>query len=59
MKGYEIHLGRSTPIQPIQSFVQLDDGRQDGVYTKRVIGTYYMVFSKTVLSHVIISIKFV
>jgi adenosylcobyric acid synthase len=40
MTGYEIHLGRSRPIQPIQSFVQLDDGRQDGVYTERVIGTY-------------------
>jgi len=38
--GYEIHLGRSTPIQPVQSFVQLDDGREDGVYTEQVIGTY-------------------
>jgi adenosylcobyric acid synthase len=40
IKGYEIHLGRSTPIKPVQSFIHLDDGRQDGVYTELVIGTY-------------------
>ncbi|PID15977.1 cobyric acid synthase CobQ [Sporosarcina sp. P34] len=40
MIGFELHLGRSTPTQPIQSFICLDDGRQDGVYTEQVMGTY-------------------
>ncbi|PIC65013.1 cobyric acid synthase CobQ [Sporosarcina sp. P13] len=40
MTGFVFHLGHSTPTQPIQSFICLDDGRQDGVYTEQVIGTY-------------------
>lgn len=40
--GYEIHLGRTTATQPIQPFVQLHDGRTDGVRSDgdRIIGTY-------------------
>ncbi|WP_342536511.1 cobyric acid synthase [Sporosarcina sp. FSL K6-3508] len=40
MTGFELHLGRSTPTRPIQSFICLDNGRQDGVYTDQVMGTY-------------------
>ncbi|GKV65372.1 MULTISPECIES: cobyric acid synthase [unclassified Sporosarcina] len=40
MKGFEIRLGHSTATQPVQSFIQLHDGRQDGVYTEQTIGTY-------------------
>lgn len=40
VKGYEIHLGRSKPKKEITPFIRFDDGRQDGVYTNQVIGTY-------------------
>ncbi|EGQ25227.1 cobyric acid synthase CobQ [Sporosarcina newyorkensis 2681] len=40
MAGFVFHLGSSTTTRPIQSFICLDDGRQDGVYTEQVIGTY-------------------
>lgn len=40
VKGYEIHLGRSVPKKEITPFITFDDGRQDGVYTNQVIGTY-------------------
>jgi adenosylcobyric acid synthase len=38
--GYEIHLGRSTPTKVVTPFIIFEDGRQDGVYTERVLGTY-------------------
>ncbi|PID22178.1 cobyric acid synthase CobQ [Sporosarcina sp. P3] len=40
MTGFAFYLGCSTPTQPIQSFICTEDGRQDGVYTEQVIGTY-------------------
>lgn len=38
--GYEIHLGRSTQTKGIIPFITFEDGRQDGVYTEQVLGTY-------------------
>lgn len=40
--GYEIHLGRTKATRLIKPFVQLHDGRTDGVRSDddRVIGTY-------------------
>lgn len=42
VSGYEIHLGRTTATHSIQPFVQLHDGRTDGVRSDgdRIIGTY-------------------
>ncbi|MGE7021858.1 cobyric acid synthase [Solibacillus cecembensis] len=40
VKGYEIHLGRSVATKEITPFIAFDDGRQDGVYTEQIIGTY-------------------
>ncbi|MER2037274.1 MAG: cobyric acid synthase [Solibacillus sp.] len=40
IKGYEIHLGRTIATEEITPFVTLSDGRVDGIYTKRVVGTY-------------------
>lgn len=40
VKGYEIHLGRSTPKKEITPFITFEDGQQDGVYTEQVLGTY-------------------
>ncbi|ARK24625.1 cobyric acid synthase CobQ [Sporosarcina sp. P37] len=40
MNGFVLHLGRSTPFQPVRSFICMEDGSQDGVYTEQVIGTY-------------------
>ena len=38
--GYEVHLGRSVATAPVQPFITFDDGREDGVYTPKIIGTY-------------------
>lgn len=38
--GYEIHSGRSTPTKVVTPFIIFEDGRQDGVYTEQVLGTY-------------------
>lgn len=38
--GYEIHLGRSEMRTAVQPFINFDDGRTDGVYTKQTLGTY-------------------
>lgn len=40
IEGYEIHLGRSSTTKPVQSFIQFDNGKTDGVFTKQIIGTY-------------------
>ncbi|HEY4624290.1 MAG TPA: cobyric acid synthase [Solibacillus sp.] len=40
MSGYEIHLGRSEARVPVQPFIEFADGRTDGVYTEKIIGTY-------------------
>lgn len=38
--GYEIHLGRSEMRTSVQPFIEFQNGRTDGVYTKQVMGTY-------------------
>ncbi len=40
VSGYEIHLGRSEMLSAVQPFIEFEDGRTDGVYTEKVIGTY-------------------
>ncbi len=40
VEGYEIHLGRSTPTKEITPFITFEDGRQDGVITEQLLGTY-------------------
>ncbi|MEP7306198.1 MAG: cobyric acid synthase [Acidobacteriota bacterium] len=38
--AYEIHLGVTTCSAPLPPFARLDDGRPEGVWTNRVLGTY-------------------
>lgn len=40
IKGYEIHLGRSEMSAEVAPFVTFTDGRSDGIYTEKILGTY-------------------
>ena len=39
--GYEIHMGRTHYIKPVDPFITRDDGSQDGVLAGHVAGTYF------------------
>ena len=38
--AYEIHLGRTAVDEPVKPFARLADGTREGVWERRVIGTY-------------------
>ena len=41
LKGYEIHMGATTPLETPSPLLQLSDGRQDGFWVdRRCMGTY-------------------
>ena len=41
LKGYEIHMGTTTPTEAVLPLLRLDDGRDDGYYVDdRCMGTY-------------------
>jgi adenosylcobyric acid synthase len=38
--AYEIHMGRTTALQPVEPFARLDDGTSDGAIVGQAAGTY-------------------
>jgi adenosylcobyric acid synthase len=39
--GYEIHMGRTSHLKPVEPFIVKDDGTKDGAIVGRVAGTYF------------------
>ena len=39
--GYEIHMGRTRYLKPVDPFITRDDGSQDGAVAGHVAGTYF------------------
>jgi adenosylcobyric acid synthase len=41
VSGYEIHMGRTEPIVPVDAFLTKEDGQNDGAISGPVAGTYF------------------
>src|SRR5215471_1231841 len=41
VSGYEIHMGRTKPLQQCDWFIRKDDGTNDGLVAGRIAGTYF------------------
>jgi len=57
LKGYEIHMGRTALLRPLDPFIQKSDGTSDGARYGRVAGTYFHgLFENTAFTTAVLSL---